>query len=456
VFRTEDVTLDTSDMPVADPNLLSPTREFLSEELLSSTALWGTSPMSPLKFFSPGRSSAFLATPTKDSGNLLTQFSPLRQSGWNVFMSPARPYLQSPLIRHTDFAQMSPERFMSSQWQGDSKSLLTGADWQISSPLKMSPTQPSPARALEFGRPMKSYKRKIQLSDFIAATAESTGNSLQKQENNRRNNQPACKSEGPNILSAKRPAEKRMKHSDPQPDKPADDENSKIQPGSLMVLPVHQELETPAELQEAAPRRKCNCKKSECLKLYCECFAAQTGCGPECKCQGCRNTSEHKLDVEEAVKQVLDRNPYAFDPKIQSRETASVSVDGSVITVESHNRGCNCRKSGCQKKYCECYHAGVLCGAKCKCQGCQNCGDADQTSSERPNKIESFGSAPGRSRLARRLDFDNLPNDGKETSSGSDIDYVGVKRRISFLRSPSRAMIASPCRPPVPVFRGNS
>ena len=38
----------------------------------------------------------------------------------------------------------------------------------------------------------------------------------------------------------------------------------------------------------------------------------------------------------------------------------------------SHRRGCQCRKSRCRKKYCECFHAGVHCSDACRCNGCQN------------------------------------------------------------------------------------
>uniref|UniRef100_A0A915JZX6 CRC domain-containing protein n=1 Tax=Romanomermis culicivorax TaxID=13658 RepID=A0A915JZX6_ROMCU len=39
----------------------------------------------------------------------------------------------------------------------------------------------------------------------------------------------------------------------------------------------------------------CNCKKSSCLKNYCECYEAKVACTAKCKCVSCRNTETDRL-----------------------------------------------------------------------------------------------------------------------------------------------------------------
>lgn len=48
-------------------------------------------------------------------------------------------------------------------------------------------------------------------------------------------------------------------------------------------------------------------------------------------------------------------------------------------TVGKHSRGCNCKKTGCLKKYCECFEANILCSENCKCVGCKNIEGCEET-----------------------------------------------------------------------------
>lgn len=58
-------------------------------------------------------------------------------------------------------------------------------------------------------------------------------------------------------------------------------------------------------------RKHCNCTKSQCLKLYCDCFANGEFCS-NCNCKECFNTLEKEDERQKAIKICLERNPHAF------------------------------------------------------------------------------------------------------------------------------------------------
>eukprot|EP00188_Purpureofilum_apyrenoidigerum_P002174 Plantae.Rhodophyta-Purpureofilum_apyrenoidigerum.ctg2317.p1 GENE.Plantae.Rhodophyta-Purpureofilum_apyrenoidigerum.ctg2317~~Plantae.Rhodophyta-Purpureofilum_apyrenoidigerum.ctg2317.p1 ORF type:complete len:427 (-),score=28.31 Plantae.Rhodophyta-Purpureofilum_apyrenoidigerum.ctg2317:680-1960(-) len=182
--------------------------------------------------------------------------------------------------------------------------------------------------------------------------------------------------------------------------------------------------------------KKCRCKKTKCLKLYCDCFAVKQRCGPECGCIGCENTPENSDRVEEAVKTTLERNPKAFNPKIMPCSGGPGMANGSVLAFEHHNRGCNCKKSGCSKKYCECFYAGVPCGAKCKCMGCRNC--YSQIGGRPRWPTSTRNSKPGERLSTGRL-LPMFPRDSMPVPSGVNLPQKlqanNIKRKLEMIKS---------------------
>lgn len=116
--------------------------------------------------------------------------------------------------------------------------------------------------------------------------------------------------------------------------------------------------------KKLANKTRCTCAKTKCLKLYCECFAKNGFCNPKCRCTDCHN-KESLNDLRQLIiQETIEKNPLAFASKFKNIEEKNIK--------KLHSRGCNCKKTGCVKNYCECFHANIGCSKLCKCEGCQN------------------------------------------------------------------------------------
>lgn len=66
--------------------------------------------------------------------------------------------------------------------------------------------------------------------------------------------------------------------------------------------------------------------------MYCECFSSGKVCTEECACYGCHNDHKHNESI------------------CKAREIIKHKMASS--QKQNNGKGCNCKKSQCQKKYC--------------------------------------------------------------------------------------------------------
>ncbi|XP_031798452.1 tesmin isoform X1 [Sarcophilus harrisii] len=175
---------------------------------------------------------------------------------------------------------------------------------------------------------------------------------------------------------------------------------------------------------DSKSKKPCNCTKSQCLKLYCDCFANGDFCN-NCNCNNCYNNLRHEIERFKAIKACLDRNPEAFQPKIGKGKLGDIKP--------RHNKGCNCKRSGCLKNYCECYEAKIMCSSICKCIGCKNYEESPErkTLLNMPNCVEIGG--PEGSHLFSPSKFAVLPKFRKDRQPYTCISWEVVEATCACL-----------------------
>ena len=132
-----------------------------------------------------------------------------------------------------------------------------------------------------------------------------------------------------------------------------------------------------------APREKtrkkaqtCNCKNSECLKDYCKCFRNKDFCGSNCRCRSCKNLQiERTYQKLKGIQRPVQSLPAKIIQMGENQRNKLLLKVGALKEGESKLEGgvkCNCKKSMCVKKYCECFSNGAFCTSNCNCITCSN------------------------------------------------------------------------------------
>jgi len=144
-------------------------------------------------------------------------------------------------------------------------------------------------------------------------------------------------------------------------------------------------------------RIHCTCKKTRCIKKYCECFSSGILCY-NCKCENCENKPYFIENKNNLIKKNEENNDI-----IELNEDLDEEEKKLII--------CTCSKSGCNKNYCECFKAKVKCNSKCRCIKCLN-KQEDKKELEEPKIIMRSKSSPI-----------NMSNNNNDMSSNNNKEY---------------------------------
>jgi len=111
------------------------------------------------------------------------------------------------------------------------------------------------------------------------------------------------------------------------------------------------------------PKISCICTKTQCQKKYCMCFSYGIYC-KDCECKGCLNVPNAKNKINYQENEINDEEEIV-------QNNNNIYQENKMI----QSIGCNCTKSHCLKKYCECFKMKINCGSLCRCMECKNKND---------------------------------------------------------------------------------
>ena len=129
------------------------------------------------------------------------------------------------------------------------------------------------------------------------------------------------------------------------------------------------------------------------MKKYCECFANNKSC-KNCICSDCKNKNE---DINGDNKENIVNNNSNINNLNNNKEIKIVF--------------CTCSKSGCNKKYCDCYKENQKCNIKCRCINCLNMEeqqDKNNNDNEKGINLDETRCDSGKKSLSPHLFFSDI------------------------------------------------
>ncbi|EKX45658.1 hypothetical protein GUITHDRAFT_152657 [Guillardia theta CCMP2712] len=209
--------------------------------------------------------------------------------------------------------------------------------------------------------------------------------------------------------------------------------------------------------KKSEKEKGCRCGRTKCLKQYCACFRNDVRCTNDCVCVDCHNDGKHEQARMMAVRLVRLNDPMAFKGTSLELENQEVHTpNGTLKTV----RGCRCRRSKCQKKYCECFGAGLKCSTNCVCEGCLNGNDPSKpfypsggSASSVARMAPAIPAGFSVSNMAGKTHFDRTSKASLDTSRASRPPQLSFSRTSapSAEQKAEKSQSLASRRPPISV-----